>query len=76
MEGYLTGATKSPSQMVTVPPEKEGGRPTETINPAYEAWLAVDQQVLGYLFSSLSKEILTQVMTMDTAAQRGGQPQR
>nr|ABB46598.2 retrotransposon protein, putative, Ty1-copia subclass, expressed [Oryza sativa Japonica Group] len=69
MEGYLTGATKSPSQMVMVPTEKEGGRATETMNLAYEAWLAADQQILGYLFSSLSKEILTQVVTMDTAAQ-------
>lgn len=39
------------------------------MNPAYEAWLAADQQVLGYLLSSFSKEILTQVVTMEMAAQ-------
>lgn len=31
--------------------------------------MAIDQQVLGYLLSFLSKEILTQVVTMKTAAQ-------
>jgi hypothetical protein len=28
-------------------------------NPAYEAWYAIDQQVLGFLLTSLSKEMLT-----------------
>ena len=32
-------------------------------NPAYDKWVAQDQQVLSYLFGSLSKEIFAQVST-------------
>jgi hypothetical protein len=38
-------------------------------NPAYEARYAVDQQVLGFLLTSLSKEMLTQIIAAKTAAQ-------
>lgn len=32
-------------------------------NPAYEAWAATDQQVVGFLLSPLTKEALQQVVT-------------
>ncbi|XP_066380470.1 uncharacterized protein [Miscanthus floridulus] len=38
-------------------------------NPAYQAWMIQDQQVLSYLFSSLSKEIFAQVSSATTAAE-------
>lgn len=38
-------------------------------NPAYKAWFAQDLQVLGFLFSSLTREILQQVAGATTAAQ-------
>ena len=38
-------------------------------NPAYEEWFARDQQVLGFLFSALSKEVMVQVAAAKTAAQ-------
>jgi hypothetical protein len=37
------------------------------LNKEYEAWVAKDQQVLSYLLSSLSREILQQVLTAETA---------
>jgi hypothetical protein len=37
-------------------------------NPAYEEWCASDQQVLGFLFSSISKEVLPQIATKAIAA--------
>jgi hypothetical protein len=47
-----------------VPPPKEiaksADKPTEKIpNPEYAAWFAKDQQVLNYLLSSLSREIMS-----------------
>jgi hypothetical protein len=33
----------------------------------YEEWFASDQQVLGFLFASVSKEVLPQIATKDTA---------
>jgi len=38
-------------------------------NPAYDKWVAQDQQVLSYLFGSLSKEIFAQVSTATSAAE-------
>jgi len=38
-------------------------------NPAYETWVTQDQQVLSYLFSSLSKEVFSQVSSATTASE-------
>lgn len=35
---------------------------TEIINPEYEAWLVVDQLLLGWLYNSITPEIATQLM--------------
>ena len=37
-------------------------------NPEYETWITKDQQVLKYLLSSLSREILSQISTAETVA--------
>ena len=37
--------------------------PTEEIfNPAFEAWLVVDQLLLGWMYNSMTSEIATQLM--------------
>jgi hypothetical protein len=36
------------------------------LNPEYDQWYVMDQQVLGFLIASLSKEILPQVTTKTT----------
>jgi hypothetical protein len=38
-------------------------------NPEYEKWIAKDQQVLSYLFSSLSKEVFSQVSSSTTTTE-------
>ena len=65
MEGYLTGATRAPSAAIDV---KEGDKVVTKINPAYEEWVVVEQQVFGCLLASVSKDILTQVVNLETAA--------
>jgi hypothetical protein len=45
----------------------DGKKPEPKPNPAYDKWVAEDQIVLNYLFSSLSKEIFVQVATTTTA---------
>ena len=47
----------------------DGKKPDPAPNPAYEKWVAEDQIVLSYLFSSLSKEIFGQVATATTATE-------
>jgi hypothetical protein len=65
LEGFLTGSSKEPEEFIVT---KEGDKEVNNINPAHEAWVALDQQVLGFLLSSLSREVLQQVMTCKTAA--------
>lgn len=48
--------------------EKVDGKETKIFNPAYEAWVTTDQQVLDFLLSSLTKEALQQVATSSIAA--------
>lgn len=66
LQGHLTGATKRPPAEIAV--TKDGATKKEP-NPAHEDWEATDQQVLGYLLSSLTREVLMQVATCDTAAE-------
>jgi len=47
----------------------DDGKPDPPVsNPEYDTWVAKDQQVLSYLLTSLSKEILSQVSTHTTAS--------
>lgn len=67
LERYITGEAAPPTaELVTT---DKDGKTTTAPNPAYETWLATDQQVLGYLFSSLSKEVMSQVAASRNAAQ-------
>ena len=65
--GILTGTVAQPSEVIRV--EKPDKTVEETENPAYVAWIAQDQQLVAYLLSSMTKEILVQVSSCDHAAQ-------
>lgn len=67
LQGYLTGACKMPAAEVIQ--KGTDGKDEKVPNPALEDWEAVDQQVLSYLLSSVSKDVLTQVATSTTAAE-------
>ncbi|XBH89844.1 hypothetical protein VPH35_081660 [Triticum aestivum] len=64
--GYLDGSQAAP------PKEIEEARADKTVvqvqNPAYVAWMTQDQNVLGFLLGSLSREVLLQVMEHTTAS--------
>jgi hypothetical protein len=65
--GFLTGDSKVPPSKIM---QKDTNcKEVEVLNPEYEDWEATDQQVLSYLLSSLSKQILTQVSSTTTAAE-------
>ncbi len=68
LEGHLTGTTAAPAITISVPGEKEGDKATRAVNPAYDEWVATDQQILGLLLSTLSRDVLAQVATCGTAA--------
>nr|CAD40946.1 OSJNBa0027G07.12 [Oryza sativa Japonica Group] len=65
--GHIDGKTAAPSTKVN---QEQADKTVKKVpNPVYEEWYAADQQLLGYIFSSLSREILNQVADSRTAAQ-------
>lgn len=56
LEGFLDGkAIELPKEIEVLIDAKK----VSTSNEAYAKWIAADQKVLGYLLSTVSKEILT-----------------
>jgi hypothetical protein len=64
LEGFIDGSKKKPVNML-----KHTSRDTviEEENPAYALWITRDQSVLGYLLSSLTREVLTSVSTLTSS---------
>jgi hypothetical protein len=70
---FLDSKTEPPAESIIV--EKDG-KTTKEPNPAYNAWVATDQQVLTFLLGSLTPDILVSVIGMDTAAEVWEQSRR
>jgi hypothetical protein len=62
----LEDVTKEPAKTMVI--TKQDKTEEVVINSAYESWLIKDQQLLGYLLNSLTKDVLAQVATLTTAA--------
>lgn len=54
--GILDGSTVQPPPVITV--KKSDSTEAQVENPNYVQWLAHDQQLLSYLLSSMTAEIL------------------
>ena len=65
--GILDGSSAEPSPMIQV--EKLDKSTEKVENPAYVQWITQDQQVLSYLLSSMTKEILVQVSSLEHTAE-------
>jgi len=67
---YISPSATPPSEFITPasPADSSTPKPDPTPNPEYNKWIAKDQQVLSYLFSSLWKEIFGPVSSATTAA--------
>ncbi|CAN6356870.1 unnamed protein product [Urochloa humidicola] len=63
MSGFIDGSTPAPEKMVP----KSTTEAELVANPAFAQWEVRDQQVLNYLLSSLSSDILLQVVSSMTA---------
>ena len=67
LERYVNSKAVAPSEEVN---EKTAdGKVVTVVNPAYEEWFATEQQVLGFLLGSLSRDILAQVAISRTATE-------
>lgn len=60
---YIDGSIKIPAAEIHA---KDGDKTTKVVNPEYVRWTTEDQHVLAYLMSSLSREVLSQVVAWKT----------
>jgi hypothetical protein len=65
LENLLTGVDHMLEKTVTI---KHGDSTTEKANPEYTKWVTHDQAQLGYILSSLTREVLMSVTTHTTLA--------
>jgi hypothetical protein len=66
LDGLLDGSRAAPAKTIDV---EEANKSIKKVNNReYALWMAQDQQVLGYLLNSLSKDVLIQVLEAKTAA--------
>lgn len=65
--GILEGSIKDPPEILEIIKDDKS---KETVsNPAYSTWLAQDQQILAFLFNSVTKDALGQVATLALSAE-------
>lgn len=65
--GLLDGSSVPPAPTIQV---QKADKSAEAVdNPEYDKWLVQDQQVLSYLLSSMTKEILVQVASLEHASE-------
>jgi len=67
LDGLLDGSRAAPTKTIDVEAADKSIKKVD--NPEYALWVAQDQQVLGYLLNSLSKDVLIQVLEAKTVAQ-------
>ena len=61
--GHLTGAAIKPAEQID---DKDGHK---VPNPTFMAWDAKDNQILSFLFASVSREIMIHIAKSKTAAE-------
>lgn len=60
LDGYILGTKKCPEEYITEGSDKK-------TNPAYDEWVANDQQIIGWLFNSMTEDIATQLLHCETS---------
>lgn len=66
LEGLLDSTLAPPPNEVDV---KDGEKTVKAPNPDYARWVAQDQQVLSYLLTNMSRDVMAQVATAKTTAE-------
>lgn len=69
LQGYLDGSVVTPEEKINTKKGDEDslGKP----NPKYTRWVALEQQVLGFLMTSMTHEVMSQVSTYETPKRCG-----
>jgi hypothetical protein len=66
---FLDGSNPAPEEKLMIKVQKEKAEEVKEVpNPAYASWKAQEQQVLSYLLTSVSRDVLIQVAALPSAA--------
>ncbi|KAL2517992.1 Glutamate receptor [Abeliophyllum distichum] len=70
LEGYLMGTNECPHQIISTQITIEAGVMVRSSpNPEYSRWMSVDQLLMGWLYSSMSSEIVMRVMGCNSSSE-------
>ncbi|KAM6568773.1 hypothetical protein CsatB_016758 [Cannabis sativa] len=69
LDGFVNGTRPCPPEFIQTENAAEGDQGTEvTLNPEYEHWVVSDQLLMGWIYSSMTETIATEVMGCATSA--------
>jgi hypothetical protein len=66
LQGYLDGTKVTPAKTIEGKKAGDKAEATEEENPEYIQWSAMEQQVLGFLMLSMTKDAMVQVANCST----------
>jgi hypothetical protein len=66
LQGYLDGSSIAPDKKISIKPTGDKTEVTQVVNPEYVQWSALKQQVLGFLLTSMTKDVMAQVSSCST----------
>jgi hypothetical protein len=70
LTGFLDGINKAPAEKIVIKSQKESNEDTQEVpNPAFALWKAQEQQVLSYLLTSVSRDVLIQIAALPSATE-------
>jgi hypothetical protein len=70
LAGFLDGTNKAPAETIVIKSQKESDEDTQEVsNPTFALWKAQEQQVLSYLLTSVSCDVLIQIAALPSATE-------
>jgi hypothetical protein len=68
--GFLDGRNPAPADKIKLKTQKDTTEDLEEVaNPTFEVWKAKEQQVLSFLLTSVSRDVLVQVAPLSSASE-------
>jgi hypothetical protein len=68
--GFLDDTNKAPAEKIVIKSQTESNEDTQEVpNPAFALWKAQEQQVLSYLLTSVSRDVLIQIAALPSTTE-------
>jgi alpha-L-fucosidase len=56
LQGYIDGSSVAPDKKISIKTAGDKTEVTQVVNPEYVQWSTLEQQVLGFLLTSMTKD--------------------